>query len=91
MQQLTRSRTGWLAIILLGAMAIFVLRLFQLQILQHGTYSELARASQQRRFVIPAERGKIYMMDGKTPVPVVLNKVVYTVVADPQEIGRAHV
>ena len=47
MQQLTRSRTGWLAIILLGAMAIFVLRLFQLQILQHGTYSELARASQQ--------------------------------------------
>lgn len=87
MQQLTRSRTGWLAIILLGAMAIFVLRLFQLQILQHGTYSELARASQQRRFVIPAERGKIYMMDGKTPVPVVLNKVVYTVVADPQAVS----
>ena len=34
MQQLTRSRTGLLAIILLGAMAIFVVRLFQLMIQQ---------------------------------------------------------
>ena len=26
------------------------------------------------------------MMDGKTPVPVVLNQAVYTVIADPQSI-----
>lgn len=81
-----RSRTGYLAIVLLVAMAAFVLRLFQLQILQYGKYTELARASQQRQFVIPAERGKIYMMDGKTPVPVVLNQVTYTVIADPQAV-----
>lgn len=86
MQRLIRSRTGWLAIALLVVMAAFVLRLFQLQILQYGKYTELARASQQRQFVIPAERGKIYMMDGKTPVPVVLNQAVYTVIADPQSI-----
>ena len=54
-----RSRTGYLAIVLLVAMAAFVLRLFQLQILQYGKYTELVRASQQRQFVIPAERGKI--------------------------------
>ena len=65
MQRLIRSRTGWLAIALLVVMAAFVLRLFQLQILQYGKYTELARASQQRNLIIPAERGKIYMMDGK--------------------------
>jgi len=86
MQRLIRSRTGWLAIALLVVMAAFVLRLFQLQILQYGKYTELARASQQRQFIIPAKRGKIYMMDGKTPVPVVLNQAVYTVIADPQSI-----
>ena len=83
-----RSRTSYLAIVLLVAMAAFVLRLFQLQILQYGKYTELARASQQRQFVIPAERGKIYMMDGKTPVPVVLNQATYTVIADPQAVDN---
>ena len=86
MQRLTHSRTGWLAIVLLLAMAAFVLRLFYLQILQHGMYTELARASQQRQFIIPAERGKIYMMDGQALAPVVLNRMIYTVIADPQAV-----
>ena len=86
MQRLRHSRTGWLAIGLLLAMAAFVLRLFYLQILQHGMYTELARASQQRQFVIPAERGKIYMMDGQALAPVVLNRMIYTVIADPQAV-----
>jgi peptidoglycan glycosyltransferase len=87
MQRLIRSRTGCLAIVLLVAMAAFVLRLFQLQILQYSKYTEMARASQQRQFIIPAERGKIYMMDGKTPAPVVLNQAVYTVIADPHTVN----
>ena len=65
MQRLIRSRTGWLAIALLVVMAAFVLRLFQLQILQYGKYTELARASQQRNLHSCGARGKIYMMDGK--------------------------
>ena len=40
--RLAQSRTSLLAIILLGIMAVFVLRLFQLQVLQHGKYVELA-------------------------------------------------
>ena len=87
MQRLIRSRTGCLAIVLLVAMAAFVLRLFQLQILQYSKYTEMARASQQRQFIIPAERGKIYMMDGKAPAPVVLNQAVYTVIADPHAVN----
>ena len=86
MQQFTRSRTGLLAIILLGAMAIFVVRLFQLQIIQHGEYVARAKSYQQRSFVMPATRGEIYMMDGKTAVPVVLNQAVYTMIADPQAV-----
>ncbi len=86
MQQLIRSRTGILAIILLTAMAIFVLRLFQLQILQHSEYVERAKSYQQRSFIIPATRGEIYMMDGKDAVPVVLNQTVYTMIADPQTV-----
>jgi cell division protein FtsI/penicillin-binding protein 2 len=60
--------------------------LFQLQILQHDEYVQRAKASQQRSFVIPATRGEIYMMDGKTAVPVVLNQTVYTMIADPQTV-----
>ena len=86
MWRLTKSRTGWLAIVLLGAMAVFVLRLFQLQIIQHEQYVSLAKSSQQRQFVLPAERGMIYMMDGQTPVSVVLNRTIYTVIADPQVV-----
>lgn len=86
MKQLIKTRTSWLAIILLGVMAIFVLRLFQLQVLQHAEYTERARQSQQRQFTIPAVRGKIYMMDGREAVPVVLNQAVYAVIADPQAV-----
>ncbi|MDO4781216.1 MAG: penicillin-binding protein 2 [Candidatus Saccharibacteria bacterium] len=84
--RLSQSRTTILAIALLGVMAIFVLRLFYLQIIKHGEYTALAQASQQKSFVIPATRGTIYMMDGKVPAPVVLNEVVYTVIADPQAV-----
>lgn len=86
MKQRHYSRTGWLAIILLGTMAVFVLRLFQLQIIQHDTYVARAKQSQQRQFTIPAKRGTIYMMDGREAVPVVLNQTVYTMIADPQTV-----
>ena len=82
--RLAQSRTSLLAIILLGIMAVFVLRLFQLQVLQYGKYVELAARNQQRTLVIPATRGEIYMMDGKTPAPVVLNRMIFKVVADPR-------
>ena len=57
MQSRTFSRTDILAMILLGCMAIFVLRLFWLQIVEYDTYKEIARQGQQRSFTIPATRG----------------------------------
>lgn len=84
--QFAKSRTDVLAIILLLAMAIFVFRLFYLQIIKHNDYTQLAQRSQQRTFVIPAERGQIFMMDGDEVVPVVLNRTAFTVIADPQTV-----
>ncbi len=83
------SRTDILAVILLGCMAIFVMRLFWLQIIQHGTYAEIAKRGQWRNFVIPASRGEIYMQDGSVPVPVVLNQTVYNVIADPASVKES--
>lgn len=83
MRQRTYSKTDILAMALLGLMAIFVLRLFWLQVVKHGEYVSIAKESQQRSFVIPATRGKIFMMDNGKPVPIVLNQAVYTVIADP--------
>ena len=81
MQRIIKNRTDLLAIFLLGFMAIFVLRLFWLQVVNYGEYVTIAKTTQQRSFVLPASRGEIYMMDNGTAVPVVLNQTVYTVFA----------
>lgn len=82
----TYSRTDILAIVLMGFMAIFVFRLFWLQIINHDEYVQMARENQQRSFAIPSTRGEIYMMDKDKAVPVVLNQAVYTVIADPETV-----
>jgi cell division protein FtsI/penicillin-binding protein 2 len=80
------SRTRILAALVLGIMAVFVVRLFYLQIIKHSDYVALANQEQIRRLVIPARRGEIYALDGMTPVKVVLNEAVYTVFADPKVV-----
>ncbi|MEI7539221.1 MAG: penicillin-binding protein 2 [Candidatus Saccharibacteria bacterium] len=78
------SRSKILAAILLGIMAVFVVRLFYLQIIQHGYYVGKANQEQIKRLTIPAKRGVIYALNDQTPVPIVMNQTVYTVFADPQ-------
>lgn len=81
------SRSKILAAIVLGIMAVFVIRLFYLQIIQHAHYTEAANREQLKRLTIPAKRGVIYALDGKTPVPLVMNQTVYTVFADPAVVN----
>jgi len=80
----TRSKflLGFIAVI----MAVFVVRLFYLQVVQHGYYVNKAYQTQVSKLTIIPERGKIYAMDGKGTVPLVLNETVFTAFADPQEI-----
>jgi cell division protein FtsI/penicillin-binding protein 2 len=79
------SRSKILAAIILGLMTIFVVRLFYLQIIQHGYYVSLANKEQIKRLTIPAQRGLIYGLSGQNPIPLVMNQDVYMVFADPTE------
>jgi len=64
-------------------MAIFVAKLFYLQIIKHSDYVAEANAEQVKPLIIPAKRGLIYAMDGSNTVPLVINQTVYTMFADP--------
>lgn len=78
------SRTRTLALILAGIMAIFVLRLFYMQVIQHSHYVDLANSEQLKQFELPAKRGEIYAMSHDKPTKLVMNEKVYTVFADPK-------
>ena len=82
------SRSRILAILVLSVMAIFVMRLFYIQIIQHSYYAEQADGEYIKQFVLHAERGEIYAMDGDRPTerPLVMNERVYTVWADPSVV-----
>lgn len=84
---LANSRTKALAIIVLAVLAIFVARLFYIQVIRHDYYTQQADSEQMRKFVLRAERGEIYLRNGeREPVKLVMNETVYTVWADPTEV-----
>jgi len=84
LELLKGSRSRILAAVILFIAAIFVARLFYLQVIRHDYYVELAASEQQSRFTIPASRGLIYAKSGENTIPLAMNQTVYTVFADPQ-------
>ena len=78
------SRSRILAGLMFAIMAVFVVRLFYLQIIQNEYYTSLANKEQVKRLTIPAKRGLIYAFNGDKPVQLVMNETVYTVFADPK-------
>ena len=81
-----KSRTGYLAVSILGVFAVIVVRLFFLQVIEGADYRARADKGQRKQFEIKAQRGLIYAMDGKKLTKMVLNETVYTLWIDPQEI-----
>ncbi len=80
-----RSRIIIWIMIIIGA--IFIARLFYLQILQHAYYEAEALKEHETKFTIQAKRGLIYAKDGeKNVTPLVLNEPAYTVYADPRYV-----
>lgn len=75
----------WYGLLLL-VFALFVVRLFYLQIIQHDRYSLAAHQGQYKEYEIPASRGIIEAHDGDNVVPIVLNEDLYTLFADPKFI-----
>ena len=83
------SRSRVLAVTVIVLMAVFVLRLFWLQVIRHDYYVAQANNEQLKRLEIPAKRGTIYAMDGKEPVRLVMNETVYTAFVDPAIVSDA--
>lgn len=80
------SRSRVLAGCLIAVAALFVVRLFYIQIIQHDHYQQMADSEQIKRLTIPAQRGMIYALSGSQPVPLVMNETVYTLFADPATV-----
>ena len=78
------KRVKFLRLCLFLAVAVILLRLFQIQILEHDAWVTKAASEHTSLYDIAAKRGEIYMMDGEEPVPVVLNQTVFSVIVDPQ-------
>ncbi len=72
--------------VLLLVFALFVVRLFYLQIIQHDRYRLAAHQGQYKEYLIPATRGVIEAHDGQNVVPIVLNEEVFTLFADPKYV-----
>ncbi len=73
----------WYALLLLLC-AVFIIRLFYLQVIKHDYYQKAALKGQLKQYEIPAERGVIEAHSGNTTIPVVLNEIKYTLFADPK-------
>ncbi len=80
------NRTRLLAILVIAVMALFVIRLFYIQVVQHSYYVEQADGEYIKQFTLHAKRGEIYTMDGDKPNKLVMNETVYTVWADPTAV-----
>jgi cell division protein FtsI/penicillin-binding protein 2 len=63
--------------------AVFIIRLFYLQVIRHDYYRQAALNYQLKEYQIPAERGIIYAQNGSGATPLVLNETKYTLFADP--------
>lgn len=80
------NRMKVLGLVLGLAALICLIRLFQLQILDHQLYTAQALEEHLRKYQIPAERGEVYVLDRDRKVPLALNQNRKILYADPRYI-----
>lgn len=78
-----RKRTDLIRVLLALCFILIIARMYDLQIISHQKYVDLAMSQQTMQNTIFAKRGEIYMMDGDNTTPVVMNEKVYTISVDP--------
>ncbi|MDB5181431.1 MAG: putative Peptidoglycan glycosyltransferase, partial [Candidatus Saccharibacteria bacterium] len=86
-QSIKRIRI-WYALLIL-VMAIFLVRVFYLQVIRYDHYKNAALSDQLKQYQVPATRGSILGYDGDKTLPIVLNEKLYTLYADPAFIKDA--
>lgn len=84
MKPITRIRI-WYAFLLIVT-AIFLVRLFYLQVIRHNYYQQAALRGQLKQYEIEPERGTLVAHNGAEITPIVLNQTLYTLYADPKFI-----
>jgi cell division protein FtsI/penicillin-binding protein 2 len=89
MKNVKFTRSQVLTFGLLLVMLVFVAKLFDIQILQHDKYLAEADDMQVTKATINPVRGQIFVRDRDGNIaPLVLNRTVYTVFADPSSIEK---
>lgn len=83
--QSVRRMRVWYGVLVL-VLAVFLVRLFYLQVIRHEYYKTAALSDQLKQYQVPAQRGTILAHDGDKLIPIVLNQKLYTLYADPQYI-----
>jgi cell division protein FtsI/penicillin-binding protein 2 len=82
------SRVRILAAFLFICVGAIIVRLFQIQIIDHGKYVAMGESEYVKRLTIPAKRGLVYTMDSGEPVPLVVNETIFTLFLDPQVVTK---
>lgn len=85
-EETSQGRIVILQIICIAAIAIYVLKLFSMQILEGDVYRSIAQNITRRTSVIPAQRGEIY--DRTYTQPLVLNTDSFAVSVTPAEVPK---
>ncbi|HET9098204.1 MAG TPA: penicillin-binding protein 2 [Candidatus Saccharimonadales bacterium] len=84
----TRVRIWYGALLLI--LGIFVIQLFNMQVIHYGHYKAAALSDQLEQYQIPATRGLIEAHEGGSVVPIVLNQKLYTLYVDPTLVKDAN-
>ena len=81
------SRAQILTYVMFVVVIIFIARLFYIQIVKHEYYSAKADQMQTTKQTINPQRGQIFVRDADGNLaPLVLNRTVYTLFADPSAV-----
>lgn len=83
---ITQHRVNAWYLLVFLSLAVFVVRLFYLQVIRHDYYSKAALSGQLKEYELEAERGLIMAYSGEDTLPIVLNETKYTLFADPKFI-----
>lgn len=84
---LARVRFWYVALLVVSA--LFVIRLFYLQVIRHDYYQQAALRGQLKQYEIAPTRGEILAHNGDTMSPLVLNEKRYLLYADPAFVKDA--
>ena len=79
----------WYGLLVL-AIVIFILQLFNDQVIRYNHFKTAALNDQLEQYKIPATRGLIEAKEGNSIVPIVLNQKLYTLFADPPLIKNVN-